>query len=128
MALGTFTGEIIKRTRPRTYEGVVDDLAHDVPAYRIAAARRVSNNSVTAISEREADQIAERKNKLATMFDNLCEKSIRRATKTVSKATYAQACVGAGISAQRSMELRGDDKPAIGLTLNLLNVHGNDTH
>ena len=79
-----------------------------------------SDHTVTAIRDGEQRQIAAVKSKLATMFDTLCEKSIRRATKTVGKATYAQACVGAGISAQRSMELRGEDRPAIGLTLNLM--------
>lgn len=123
-AAGQFTGEIVKRTRPQTYNGVVEDLARNIPADRIARSRRVSDNTVVAIKEREADRIAEKKKTLAAMFDNLCEKSIKRATKTVGQASYAQACVGAGISAQRSMELRGERQSDVGLTINLLNLTG----
>jgi hypothetical protein len=123
-AVGQFTGEIVKRTRPLTYNGVVEDLARDIPADRIARSRRVSDNTVVAIREREADLIADKKKTLAAMFDTLCERSIRRANKTVKTATYAQACVGAGISAQRAMELRGELQSDRGLTINLLNLTG----
>lgn len=91
--------------------------------------RKLSHSPHTVMAIREADQhqIATVKTKLAAMFDNLCEKSIKRATKTVGQATYAQACVGAGISAQRSMELRGERQSDVGLTINLLNLTGSGT-
>jgi hypothetical protein len=77
-----------------------------------------------AIRQSDAQRIATIKTKLATMFDKLCESSIRRAQRKVGSATYAQACVGAGISAQRAMELRGELQSDRGLTINLLNLTG----
>jgi hypothetical protein len=77
-----------------------------------------------AVRQSDAQRIATVKTKLARMFDTLCERSIRRANKTVKDATYAQACVGAGISAQRAMELRGELQSDRGLTINLLNLTG----
>lgn len=126
-ASGVFTGELVKRTRPATYNGVIDDLARGESVNSIARKFRVSNHTAMAIRENESVKIAERKKTLAAMFDNLCEKSLRQATKTVKTATYAQACVGAGISAQRSMELRGERQSDVGLTINLLNLTGSGT-
>ena len=63
-----------------------------------------------------------RKKGLAVMFETLCERSIRRASKTVRQATFAQACVGAGIAADKMMALRGEAQQDRGLTINLLNV------
>jgi hypothetical protein len=83
-----------------------------------------SPHTVMAVRQSDAQRIATVKTKLARMFDTLCERSIRRANKTVKDATYAQACVGAGISAQRAMELRGELQSDRGLTINLLNLTG----
>lgn len=105
-------------------EKIVRALAAGESAISIAKANGHSNHTVAAIREGEQHRIAQVKTKLAAMFDNLCEKSIKRATKTVGQASYAQACVGAGISAQRSMELRGERQADVGLTINLLNLTG----
>ncbi len=120
--VGTFTGELVKSSRPRTYDGIIDDLARDKPAIRIAREHRVSNNTVNAIAKRETERIARRKKTLAVMFETICEKSVRRATKTVKTATYAQAMVGAGIAADKMLALRGEAQQDRGLTINLLNV------
>lgn len=117
-----YTGETIKRNRPSTYKAVVEDLAHDQPVLTIARKHRINDRTVVAIRKREADKITRRKKDLALMFENICEKSIRRATKTVKTASYAQAMVGAGIAAQRMLELRGEHNPDRGLTINLLNL------
>ncbi len=102
-AEGNYTGEIVKSSRPRTYEAVIEDLAHDKPVNHITRVRRVTDHTVKAIAKREADRIATRKKSLAVMFETLCERSIRRASKTVRQATFAQACVGAGIAADNPL-------------------------
>ncbi len=121
-AVGNFTGEIVKATRPHTYNGIIEDLARDKPARQIVAHRKVSDNTVKGIAKREAERIATRKKSLAVMFETLCERSIRRANKTVRQANFSQACVGAGIAADKMMALRGEHRPDVGLTINLLNV------
>ena len=120
--VGTFTGEIVKSSRPRTYNAIVEDLARDKSVISVTRARGVSDHTVRAIAKAESEKIAHRKKGLAVMFETLCERSIRRANKTVKQASFAQACVGAGIAAQRMMELRGEHRPDVGLTINLLNL------
>ena len=120
--VGTFTGEIVKSTRPKTYNAIVEDLAQERTVVSVARSRRVSDNTVRGIAKVEAERIARRKKTLACMFETLAERSIRRANKTVGQASFAQACVGAGIAAQRMMELRGEHRSDVGLTINLLNL------
>ncbi len=74
--VGVFTGETVKSSRPRTYDGVVEALARDQPATRIARSFRVSNNTVNAIAKAESEKIARRKKTLAVMFETICEKSV----------------------------------------------------
>ncbi len=119
---GQNTGEIVKSSKPRTYAAVIEDLAHDRSQISIARSRGVAPRTVKAIAKVEASRIAQRKKSLAGMFENLCEKSLRRASRQVKNATYAQAMVGAGIAAQRMMELRGEGRSDVGLTINVLNM------
>ncbi len=121
-AQGVYTGQVVKASRPHTFNAVIEDLAHGKSANGIAAHRRVSTNTVAAIARTEAKRIETRKKTLAVMFETICEKSVRRATKTVKTATYAQAMVGAGIAADKMLALRGEAQQDRGLTINLLNV------
>lgn len=123
-AVGNFTGELVKSSRPRTYNAIVEAVARDQGVNSIARAHGVSNHTVGAIAKRESVKIAARKKTLATMFETICEKSVLRATKTVKTATYAQAMVGAGIAADKMMSLRGEAQADRGLTINLLNITG----
>jgi hypothetical protein len=57
-----YTGEILLRTRPKTYRAIVRELAEpNASVNGIARGYRVSNHTVMGIREREARDIAERK-------------------------------------------------------------------
>jgi len=58
-----YTGELLLRTRPKTYRAIVRELAEpNASVNGIARGYRVSNHTVMGIREREAKSIAERKN------------------------------------------------------------------
>jgi hypothetical protein len=57
-----YTGEILLRTRPKTYRAIVIELAEpNASVNGISRCYRVSNHTVKGIREREAKSIAERK-------------------------------------------------------------------
>ena len=57
-----YTGELLLRTRPKTYRAIVRELAEpNASVNGIARRYRVSNHTVMGIREREARSIAERK-------------------------------------------------------------------
>jgi hypothetical protein len=58
-----YTGELLLRTRPKTYRAIVRELAEpNASVNGISRRYRVSNHTVMGIREREAKSIAERKN------------------------------------------------------------------
>jgi transposase-like protein len=60
-----YTGELLLRTRPKTYRAIVRELAEpNASVNGIARGYRVSNHTVMGIREREAKSIAERKKQL----------------------------------------------------------------
>src|SRR5262249_45653020 len=62
-----FTAERVLRTRPKTYRAIVRQLAEGLPVSQIARLHRVSTHTVRAIRAREAQDIAERKRRLALL-------------------------------------------------------------
>jgi len=57
-----YTGELLRRTRPKTYRAIVRELAEPNASVNGISRRCVSNHPVMGIREREAKSIAERKN------------------------------------------------------------------
>ena len=69
-----FTAERVLRTRPKTYRAIVRLLADpDAKIEHIAKLHRVSTHTVRAIRAREAVAIAERKQRLISIFGNVAE-------------------------------------------------------
>ena len=65
-----------------------------------------------AIREREAQDIAERKKKLAIMLANVAELGAERMEETIGKAGLRDAAIGTGIAVDKMLALTGQT-PAV---------------
>jgi hypothetical protein len=103
-----YTGEILLRTRPKTYRAIATELAEpNASVNGIARRYRVSNHTVMGIREREAKSIAERKKSLATMLTNVAELGAERMGETIGKAGLRDAAIGTGIAVDKMLALTG---------------------
>lgn len=103
-----YTGEILRRTRPQTYQAIARELAEPNPSVNgIARRYRVSNHTVMGIRQREAKTIAERKNTLAAKLANVAELGAERMEETIGKAGLRDAAIGTGIAVDKMLALTG---------------------
>ena len=65
-----------------------------------------------AIGKREAQDIAERKKKLAVMLANVAELGAERMEQTIGKASLRDAAIGTGIAVDKMLALTGQT-PAV---------------
>jgi transposase-like protein len=87
-----FTAERVLRTRPNTYRAIVLLLADPgATVMHIAKRHRVSEHTVRAIRAREAVAIAERKQRLASIFANVAEIASERMEELAGKANLRDA-------------------------------------
>ena len=108
-----YTGELLLRTRPKTYCAIVRELAEpNASVNGIARGYRVSNHTVMGIREREAKSIAERKKTLAAMLANVAELGAARIEETIGKAKLRDAAIGTGIAVDKMLALT-DQVPAV---------------
>jgi hypothetical protein len=104
-----FTAERVARTRPKTYRAIALLLAEpDVKIEHIAERHRVSTHTVRAIREREAVAIAERKQRLMSVFANVAELSAERMEELAGQASLRDAGITAGIATDKLLALTGD--------------------
>jgi transposase-like protein len=104
-----FTAERVLRTRPKTYRAIVQLLADpDATVMHIAKRHRVSEHTVRAIRAREAQAIAERKQRLASIFANVAEISAERMEELAGQANLRDAGITAGIATDKLLALSGD--------------------
>ena len=105
-----FTAERVLRTRPKTYRAIVLLLADpDARIERIAQRHRVSTHTVRAIRAREAVAIAERKQRLMSIFANVAEIAAERMEELAGKANLRDAGTTAGIATDKLLALTGDN-------------------
>ena len=103
-----FTAERVARTRPKTYRAIVRLLAEpDAKIEHIAQRHRVSTHTVRAIREREAVAIAERKQRLVSIFGNVAEIAAERMEELAGKASLRDAGTTAGIATDKLLALTG---------------------
>jgi hypothetical protein len=103
-----FTAERVLRTRPKTYRAIVQLLADPHASInQIAKYQRVSTHTVRAIRAREANTIAERKQRLISIFVNVAEMSAERMEALCGKANLRDAGVSAGIATDKMLALTG---------------------
>jgi hypothetical protein len=104
-----FTAERVARTRPKTYRAIVLLLADpDATVMHIAKRHRVSEHTVRAIREREAVAIAERKQRLMSIFANVAEIASERMEELAGKANLRDAGTTADIATDKLLALTGD--------------------
>ena len=102
-----YTGELLLRTRPKTYRSIAEELAEpNASVNGIARRYRVSNHTVMGIREREAKSIAERKKTLAAMLANVAELGAGRMEATIGKASLRDAAIGTGIAVDKMLAFR----------------------
>ena len=101
-----FTAERVARTRPKTYRAVVRSLAEpDAKIEHIAQRHRVSTHTVRKIREREAVAIAERKQRLVSIFGNVAEIAAERMEELAGGASLRDAGTTAGIATDKLLAL-----------------------
>jgi transposase-like protein len=104
-----FTAERVLKTRPKTYRAIVQLLADPhASVNQIAKLHRVSTHTVRAIRAREAKAIAERKQRLISIFANVAELSAERMEQLVGKARLRDAGISAGIATDKLLALTGE--------------------
>jgi hypothetical protein len=104
-----FTAERVLRTRPKTYRAIVLLLADPGAAVmHIAKRHRVSEHTVRAIRAREAVAIAERKQRLTSIFANVAEIAAERMEELAGQANLRDAGTTAGIATDKLLALSGD--------------------
>jgi hypothetical protein len=104
-----FTAERVARTRPKTYRAIVLLLADpDARIEHIAHRHRVSTHTVRAIRAREAVAIAERKQRLMSIFGNVAEIAAERMEELAGQASLRDAGTTAGIATDKLLALSSD--------------------
>jgi len=115
-----YTAERVLRTRPKTYRKIVHLLADPYwSVLQISKNCRVSENTVRAIREREAQDIAERKKNLTVMLANVAELGAERMEQTIGKASLRDAVIATGVLVDKVALLTG---PKMGLQVNIANI------
>jgi hypothetical protein len=104
-----FTGERLLRERPRVYRKVVELLAEPgMSINQITKLCRVSEHTVRAVRDREAVSIAERKQRLMSIFGNVAEIAAERMEELAGTASLRDAGTTAGIATDKLLALGSD--------------------
>jgi hypothetical protein len=108
-----YTGELLLRTRPKTYRAIVRELAEpNASVNGISRRYRVSNHTVMGIREREAKSIAERKKHLVSLLADVATVGAERMSEKIGKASLRDAAIGTGIAVDKMLALTGQT-PAV---------------
>jgi hypothetical protein len=103
-----YTGELLLRTRPKTYRAIVRELAEpNASVNGISRRYRVSNHTVMGIREREAKSITERKKQLVSILADVATVGAERMSETIGKASLRDAAIGTGIAVDKMLALTG---------------------
>jgi hypothetical protein len=106
---GRFTGERLLRERPRVYRKVVELLAEpDMSINQITKLCRVSEHTVRAVRDRETISIAERKQRLTSIYGNVAEIAAERMEELAGTASLRDAGITAGIATDKLLALTQD--------------------
>ena len=104
-----YTGELLLRTRPKTYRAIVRELAEpNASVNGISRRYRVSNHTVMGIREREAKSIAERKKQLVSILADVATVGAERMAEKIGNASLRDAAIGTGIAVDKMLALTGE--------------------
>jgi len=113
-----YTGEILLRTRPKTYRAIARELAEpNASVNGIARRYRVSNHTVMGIREREAKSIAERKNTFAVKLANVAEIGAERMEEMIGKASLHDPTIATGVATDKVIALTSQTP-----SINIVNI------
>jgi len=113
-----YTGELLLRTRPKTYRAIARELAEpNASVNGIARRYRVSNHTVMGIREREAKSIAERKNTLAVKLANVAEIGAERMEEMIGKASLHDTTIATGVATDKVIALTSQTP-----SINIVNI------
>jgi hypothetical protein len=117
---GRFTGEQLLRERPRVYRKVVELLAEPgMSINQITKLCRVSEHTVRAVRKREGVSIAERKQRLMSIFGNVAELGAERMEELAPHATLRDAGMAAGIAIDKLLALLGETGAGVPVQINM---------
>ena len=103
-----YTGEVLLRTRPRTYRKVVALLADpDRSAIRIAQACKVSENTIAAVKLREAETIEARKKTLTSVLVDVATLGAEQMERKIGRSSLRDATIATGVSVDKVLALQG---------------------
>ena len=103
-----YTGEVLLRTRPRTYRKVVALLADpDWSAIRIARACKVSENTIAAVKLREAETIEARKKTLTSVLVDVATLGAEQMERKIGRSSLRDATIATGVSVDKVLALQG---------------------
>jgi hypothetical protein len=103
-----YTGELLLRTRPKTYRAIVRELAEpNASVNGISRRYRVSNHTVMGIRKREAKTIAERKKHLVSILADVATVGAERMSEKIGKAGLRDAAIGTGVAMDKMLALAG---------------------
>jgi len=103
-----YTGELLLRTRPKTYRAIVRELAEpNASVSGISRRYRVSNHTVMGIREREAKSITERKKNLVSILADVATVGAERMSEKIGKASLRDAAIGTGVAVDKMLALTG---------------------
>ena len=107
--MGRFTGDRFLRDRPRVYRKVVELLAEPgMSINKITKLCRVSEHTVRALRDREGVSIAERKQRLMSIFGNVAQIAAERMEELAGTASLRDAGMTAGIATDKLLALSSD--------------------
>jgi hypothetical protein len=113
---GRFTGERLLRERPRS---PASSGATGRSINQITKRCRVSEHTVRAVREREAVSIAERKQRLVSIFGDVAEIAAERMEELAGGATLRDAGTTAGIATDKLLLLLGETGGGVPVQINL---------
>src|SRR4029077_19370263 len=113
-----YTGELLLRTRPKTYRAIARELAGpDASGNGVSRRYRVSNHTVIGIREREAKSIAERKNTLAVKLANVAEIGAERMEEMIGNTSLHDTTIATGVATDKVIALTSQTP-----SINIVNV------
>jgi hypothetical protein len=113
-----YTGEILLRTRPKTYRAIARELSEpNASVNGIARRYRVSNHTVMGTREREAKSIAERKNTLAVKLVNVAEIGAERMEEMIGNASLHDTTIATGVATDKVIALTSQTP-----SINIVNI------
>jgi hypothetical protein len=112
-----YTGELLLRTRPKTYRQIARLVSEGVSANQICKLCHVTRETVRAVESREAAEISARKKTIIAILSNVAELGAARMEEKIGKATLRDATIGTGVAVDKILALTGQTALTTGVVI-----------